>query len=149
MFMKPDFRFTLEPDWRVAPLAFWVHVPVAGSRTDYEPPAPTAIQHRGFPVLHVNVAGVDLWFSSRAQLDHFIEVMETKPRPTSRQLSERRGSTVGPNAHWLSRLPATLKSPGEQARLVGTLKSVRERLLPYGDAWYRASEAMARGGRLV
>jgi len=144
--MNPKFHFTLEPHWRT-PLSFWVHVPVAGSTTDYAPPAPVAAGHRGFAVLHVEVAGVDLQFSSRAQLDHFIEVMETKPRPTSRQLSGQRGAPVGPNGHWLSRLPAKLKSPREQERLVGILRSVRAQLAPYGDAWHLAPQVLEQRDR--
>jgi len=133
--MTHNFRFTLEPDWRVAPLAFWVHVPIEGSTTEYAPPAPAAILHKGFVFLHVDVAGVDLAFSSLAQLNHFIEVMEAKPLPTSRQLSRKRQSPVGPNSHWLSRLPAQLKSTRERAKLVSKLRAVREQLLPLGDSW--------------
>jgi hypothetical protein len=109
--MTPNFHFTLEPDWRTAPVAFWVHVPVAGSDTEYVPSAPVEVLHKGFMVLHVDVADVDLQFSSLAQLDHFIEVMVAKPLPTSRQLSKERELPIGPNSHWLSRLPAKLKAP--------------------------------------
>lgn len=134
--MTHDFRFTLEPDWRVAPLAFWVHVPVDGSATEYAPPAPAAILHKGFVFLHVDVDGVDLAFSSLAQLNHFIDVMDAKPLPTSRQLSRKRQSPIGPNSHWLSRLPARLKTPKERAKVVGKLRAVREQLLPLGGSWH-------------
>jgi hypothetical protein len=145
--MRPRFHFTFEPDWRAAPLAFWVHVPTVGSTTGYVPDAPTAVLHRGFAVLHVSVADVDLRFSSLAQLDHFIDVMEAKPRPTSRQLSRKRASTAGPNGHWLSRLPATLKSPKEQAKLAGTLRAVRAQLVPLGDQWHRYPDALSSSQR--
>jgi hypothetical protein len=69
-------------------------------------------------VLHVDAADIDLQFSSLVQLDHFIEVMMAKPLPTSRQLSRKRELPVGPNSHWLSRLPAKLKAPKERAKLV-------------------------------
>ena len=133
--MPPNFYFTLEPDWRTAPLAFWVHVPAERSATEYDPPAPAAVLHKGFMFLHVDAAGVDLQFSSLAQLNHFIEVMEAKLLPTSRQLSRKRELPVGPNSHWLSRLPANLKTPKERARLVGKLRAVREQLFPLGDSW--------------
>lgn len=142
--MPPDFHFTFEPDWRAAPLAFWVHVPVEGSTPAYDPPAPPAVLHKGFLFLHVDAAGVDLQFSSPAQLDHFIDVMETKPLPTSRQLSRKRKLSVGPNSHWLSRLPANLKAPKERAKLVGKLRAVRERLLPLGDGWHSDSPLLQR-----
>jgi len=132
--MTPHFHFTLEPDWRTAPLAFWVHVPVAGSDTEFVPSAPVEVLHKGFMVLHVDAADVDLQFSSLAQLDHFIEVMVAKPLPTSRQLSRKRELSVGPNGHWLSRLPARLKAPKQRAKLVSKLQAVREKLSQSGGA---------------
>jgi hypothetical protein len=90
-------------------------------------------------ILHVDAADVDLQFSSLAQLDHFIEVMEAKPLPTSRQLSKKRELPVGPNSHWLSRLPAKLKAPKERTKLVSRLRAVREQLSPLGGAWHSYS----------
>lgn len=134
--MVYPFCLTLEPDWRTAPLAFWVHIPVAGSTTEFYPPAPVKVPHRGFVFLHVEVSEAILQFSSLAQLDHFIEVLDNKLLPTSRQLSAKRDLPIGPNSHWLSRLPARLKSPRERARVVKGLRAVRAQLAPLGDAWH-------------
>jgi hypothetical protein len=123
--MSPAFHFTYERDWRTAPLAFWVHVPVAGSASLCVPPAPEPVPHRGYLVLRVQFERHELQFSSLAQLDHFIQVLSSKPLPTSRQLSARRGLPVGPNGHWLSRLPADLKAPRKREKLVHNLKAVR------------------------
>ena len=122
--MATTYCFTYEEDWRLAPLAFWVHVPVPGSATLSEPPVPDPIPHKGYRVLRVQFESHELQFSARAQLEHFIEVLSSKPLPTSRQLSSRRGLPVGPNGHWLSRLPAELKSPRKRARLVHALREV-------------------------
>lgn len=137
--MSQQFDFTFEHDWRTAPLAFWVHVPTGEATSDYLPPAPKVVLHKGFRVLHVEIDNVDLQFSSLAQLNHFIEVIEAIPRPTSLQLSRKRASTVGPNGHWLSRLPAKLKAPKAKEKLVISLKSVRDQLLPLGDSWHSYS----------
>ncbi|GGY19962.1 hypothetical protein GCM10007386_56440 [Pseudoduganella dura] len=110
-------------------------MPVAGSTTQFIPAAPAPVPHKGFVFLHVDVAGVDLQFSSLAQLDHFIEVMEAKPLPTTRRLSGKRDSSAGPNSHWLSRLPAHLKAPKERAKLVSQLRAVRQQLPPCGESW--------------
>lgn len=126
--MKPTFHFTYEPDWRTAPVAFWVHVPVPGTADDCNPPAPSATPHRGYAFLRVKFESHELQFSSLDQLDHFIEVLSLKPLPTSRQLSSRRGLPVGPNGHWLSRLPAKLKSPRKREKLVQALGEVREQV---------------------
>jgi hypothetical protein len=124
--MSPAFHFTYEQDWRTAPLAFWVHVPVEGNTSLCEPPAPEPVPHKGYPVLRVPFEAHELQFSSLAQLDHFIQVLSTKPLPTSRQLSAQRGLPVGPNGHWLSRLPAKLKAPRKRAKLVQSLRAVRD-----------------------
>jgi hypothetical protein len=126
--MKPVYHFTFEKDWRTAPLAFWVHVPVAGSETECEPPAPAEVPHLGYQTLWIQFERYELQFSAPAQLDHFIEVLSSRPMPTSRQLSARRGLPVGPNGHWLSRLPAELKSPRKREKLVNVLRAVREQV---------------------
>lgn len=136
--MSVEYHFAFEPHWWHAPLAFWVHVPVDAATGHFEPPAPSAIAHKGFAVLHVSFDRHELVFSSPEQLDHFIEVLAKKPLPTSRQLSARRGAAMGPNGHWLSRLPAALKTPRVRARLVQALRGVRAQVVgvvrgPRGD----------------
>lgn len=123
--MKPAFHFTYEKDWRSAPVAFWVHVPVPGTKDVCDPPAPLPIPHRGYPFLRVAFESHELQFSAIAQLDHFIDILSRKPLPTTRQLSSLRGLPVGPNGHWLSRLPAALKSPRKREKLVQALRAVR------------------------
>jgi len=137
--MTLRFHFTFEPDWRTAPLAFWVHVPMEGSTTECVPKAPVAVLHKGYLFLHVDAAGTDLQFSSLAQLDHFIDVMQTTPLPTSRHLSSKRGQPVGPNSHWLSRLPARLKATKVRGKLVSGLRDLRQDLLPLGEEWHNYS----------
>lgn len=131
--MTIKYHFTFEKDWRSAPVAFWVHVPVPNTEKACDPPAPEPILHRGFLFLHVELEGVDLQFSAPAQLDHFIEVLSTKPLPTSSQLSLRRGVPVGPNSHWLSRLPAKLKTPRVREKVVRVLRNVRAEVVIDGS----------------
>jgi hypothetical protein len=122
--MKASFKFTFEKDWRKAPVAFWVHVAVQGSDL-CEPPAPAPIPHKGYAFLRIEFNSHELLFSAPAQLDHFIEVLAKKPLPTTRSLSSKRNLPVGPNGHWLSRLPASLKSPRTREKLVHALRTVR------------------------
>jgi hypothetical protein len=127
--LNANYYFTYEEDWRRAPVAFWVHVPVPGTELECSPPAPITIPHKGYLFLHVEFGSYDLQFSSPAQLDHFIEVLASKPLPTSRQLASRRGLPVGPNGHWLSRLPSSLKAPRKREELVRTLGLIRNRVV--------------------
>jgi hypothetical protein len=122
--MTPRFHFTFEPDWRSAPLAFWVHKPRPDSKTEFDPPAPPPVPHRGFAFLRVEFGVHELVFSAPEQVQHFISVPETKPLPTTRTLASRRGLPVGPNGHWLSRLPAELKSPRTRIVLTQHMRKV-------------------------
>ena len=138
--MSATLHFSYQPDWRTAPVAFWAHREVDGSHTLFDPPAPAAVPHRGFLFLHVEFDGVELRFSAPAQLDHFIDVLSRKPLPTSRRLSSQRGPAVGPNGHWLSRLPTPLKSPRGRTRLVESLKAIRPHVVaPGGGAFVDAA----------
>jgi len=127
--MKAVFHFSFQQRWLHAPLAYWVHVPVQHHPDHWEPPAPPQVPHKGYVFLHVVFEKHELVFSSPAQLDHFIRILSTQPLPTSRHLSSLRGQTVGQNGHWLSRLPAELKSPRERQSVVDVLMNVREQVL--------------------
>jgi hypothetical protein len=130
--MATPFRFTFEKNWAQAPIAFWVHAHAWGSKLPGAP-IPQPVSHRGYAMLHVDFGGHELSFSAPAQLDHCIEVLSLRPLPTSRWLAARPGLPVGPNGHWLSRLPATLKSPRRRARLVAALREVREKAVAPGS----------------
>jgi hypothetical protein len=127
--MKLRHRFTWEADWRTAPMAYWVHIPVADALGAFDPPAPLPVPHQGHRFLRVEFGQHELVFSSPAQFQHLIDVLSTSPLPTSRQLSAARGDTAGPNSHWLSRFPADLKSPRTREALVRQLKVLRKELL--------------------
>jgi hypothetical protein len=124
--MSSKFHFTFEADWRSAPGAYWVHVPVEGEPGVFAPAAPIAVPHKGFAMLHVEFEGFDLLFSSSAQIEHYIEVLSKTALPTSRHLSKIRGNNVGPNQHWLSRLPGELKSPRMRPALVKALLAAKD-----------------------
>lgn len=102
-------------DWRLLPMAYWVHIEQDGlpwpTAQRFAPPAPGAVGDKGFAVLCVAIGHEVLRFSSRAQAEEFLRVMAMKPVPTSTRLARLRGPRRGPNTHWLSRLPAALKSP--------------------------------------
>ena len=124
----PKHWFEYEEDWRSSPMAFWVHVEQDGKHwrdlAQYAPPSPRPVVHKGYPVLCVEFEDVVLRFSSQEQVHEFIRVLSLKPLPTSRRLSEVRDTGAGPNSHWLSRLPARLKSPKVRSRVVEGLTQV-------------------------
>lgn len=110
-------------------MAFWVHRSHRNGRTTiFDPPAPPQIGRKGFAVLCVESARFVFRFSSLEQLDECVRVLSLKPLPTSRQLSLQRGASVGPNSHWLSRLPASVKTPKMRTRSVEDLIQVRLRI---------------------
>lgn len=127
--MHLRYRVTCEPEWRYAPMAFWVHVPVPDRPGETEPPAPEPIPRRGYPHLRIDYRGCELVFSSPEQLRHCIDVLSSRNLPTTRRLSALRGQGAGPNGHWLSRLPASLKSPGGRRQLVRYLQAIETKVM--------------------
>lgn len=124
-------------NWYQAPMAPWVHRRVEGG---YDPPAP-AREPRGYPLYCVRTCGFVFQFSSRAQLEHAIEVLGSKLMPTTLELSRRMGPGWGPNQHWLSRLPGDLKGWKTRRRVVIDLETRRAR-------WWSPQNRPARvGGR--
>jgi hypothetical protein len=111
--------------WRNTPLAFWVHIEQDGEpwfkSNKFLPEAPKAVPHKGFVIICVEIQGTVLYFSSSEQLAECIRILSLNPLPTTRRLSTLRGTTLGPNRHWLSRLPAKLKSPKMRPTVVYAL----------------------------
>ncbi|MFZ6876001.1 hypothetical protein ACO0LF_28400 [Undibacterium sp. Di27W] len=137
--MSAKFYFSFADHWRAAPLAYWVHLPVADQPGDWQAPLPPCIPHKGYAYLHVEFEKHELIFSSPAQLAHFIEALSKTALPTTLHLSSLRGAPVGPNGHWLSRLPASLKAPRKRAKLVIAMRAVQTVVvnaeLPHQFAW--------------
>jgi len=120
-------------------MAFWVHTRAADSDDEWLPAVPEAVPHKGYPVLRVEWREHELQFSAPAQLAHFIEVLAQKPLPTSSKLAALRQTTVGPNGHWLSRLPSSLKSPRARQKLVDAMKLVYSEAVTHDGSRFRMS----------
>ena len=132
MSKAPKFWLEYTSDWRNEPMAYWVHIPQDDTNwnkaTDFIPAAPKPEGKKGFPVLCVEIADMVFRFSSRAQIKECIRVLSTKPLPSSIRLSVLRGTGVGPNSHWLSRLPASVKSPKGRQLAVQKLSLVADQI---------------------
>ncbi len=147
--MKNIAPFWIEhtPDWRHEPMAYWVHRQTDGLpwglAASYDPPAPRPEGRKGYPVLCIASQGFVFRFSSGAQLAECIEILGRKPLPTSRRLSSIRSDVSGPNKHWLSRLPAHIKSPKARQRAVEDLHSVTLAMTPINPFKPNAHRASA------
>jgi hypothetical protein len=115
-------------------MAYWVHVESGEEpwyqAKEYDPPAPQPDGKLGYRVLCVELRGMTFRFSSREQLDACIKVLSCKPLPSSKRLSALRGSGAGPNQHWLSRLPASIKSFKGRQQVIEGLRDVVRGLAP-------------------
>jgi hypothetical protein len=94
-------------------MSFWVHREL-GNRgwsesTEFDPPLPGPVAGRGFATFCVEFNGVTFRFASLDELRVCIATLSKKLLPATRRLSAERGSGMGPNSHWLSRLPAKAK----------------------------------------
>ena len=126
------WRIEYSDAFKPSPLSFWVHRNLDGESwlraTRYEPGLPKPVPARGFPILIVDVAGVELRFSSVEEVEHFLAVVGQKNMPTPSRLSRQRHTSHGPNAHWLSRLPAELKPWRKREKLVPIVQSALKEL---------------------
>ena len=130
----PEYWIEYADSWRNTPLAFWVHIEQDAepwfNSNNFLPEAPKAIPHKGFAITCVQIQGVVLQFSSSEQISECIRVLSLNPLPTTRRLSMLREASLGPNRHWLSRLPAKLKSPKMRPSVVSILAATLRAISP-------------------
>lgn len=86
------------------------------------------MQHKGYLVLCVESNRFTFRFSSPEQLADCMRVLAMNPLPTTRRLSALYGSGHGPNSHWLSRLPASVKNPKARKAALTALRVAQEKL---------------------
>lgn len=117
-----EYRGQYEP----GPLSFWVHKHLDADSwpgaTKFEPDLPRAVPAKGYPVLMIDVPGVELRFSSTEEVAHFLDIISRRNMPTSMQLAAGRKTGNGPNGHWLSRLPARLKSWRKRQQMISIVQ---------------------------
>ena len=97
------------------PMTCWVHRVAANGQgwyeaTEFEPPREPRVVGKGYPVFHIEVDGFTFQFSSRAEIEECMRVLEQRHMPRSLDLANARDGAIGLNKHWLSRLPAHVKS---------------------------------------
>src|SRR5262245_11069889 len=113
--------------WKPSPMSYWVHVEKDtrtpwSEATEFEPGLPPPVPGKGWARYFVEVEDCTLEFASLHELTECVRVLSMKPLPTSKRLAAQRGGTAGPNSHWLSRLPAHIKSGPRKHRVVEYLK---------------------------
>ena len=130
------WRIEYRSGFCATPISFWVHKHIDHDiwiyASEFEPPLPKPIPCKGYPFLIVNILGAELVFASIEEVEHFLEVMRQKNLPTTWRLSRQRVDNYGPNSHWLSRLPATLKPWSKRERL---LPVVEKALVEFREEW--------------
>jgi len=96
------------------PMTSWVHRSVDEKpwfqAQTCEPPRQTAVPGKGFPVFKVEFDGFTFEFSSIEEIKVCIETLSKRVLPRPIDLCRDLGTSSGPNSHWLSRLPANVKS---------------------------------------
>src|SRR5215831_11109857 len=101
------------PEWRPGPMTFWVHRHLDAdswsTASTFDPPKPAPVSGRGYATYFVEIDGVTFKFASLDEFRECIRVLSLKVLPSTRALSAARGTGVGPNSHWLSRLPSRAK----------------------------------------
>ncbi|WP_090366682.1 hypothetical protein [Ferrimonas sediminum] len=125
------WEFLYDDKNRGTNISYWVHIGVDEeskgywSCDEYIPPFPAKVPGKGYPLLLVVVQGWSFSFASMVELTHCIDVLSQKNLPTTMALSKQRGTSAGPNSHWLSRFPSKFKPWRKRERLVTVFKKVR------------------------
>ena len=104
---------TFTDKWQPSPLSYWVHVESDGrpwhAAAEFDPPLPRPVPGQGFARYYIEFDGCTFEFASLDELRTCIATLRQKLLPTTIRLSQDRGGEMGPNSHWLSRLPAKTK----------------------------------------
>ncbi|MBI3407517.1 MAG: hypothetical protein HY040_04075 [Planctomycetes bacterium] len=104
---------TYTDQWVAGSMSYWVHREADGrpwhEAKIFDPPLPRPVPCKGYPCYHVEVNGVIFHFSSPQEIATCLEVLSLKLLPTTIRLAKQRGTGIGPNQHWLSRLPPKAK----------------------------------------
>jgi len=118
--------------WHNYPIAYWVHIEKDNKpwrdSVEYSPPSPKKDYNGIYKIYKIEINGFTFVFFSIDQLEHCIEILSMKLLPATITLSEKRPGNMGPNSHWLSRLPAKVKPWSYREKAVKYLKKVREEL---------------------
>ena len=121
-------------NWKNTPMAFWVHQAIDENiwykSEKFDPPAPKPNEEGLYLFGFIEYNGFIFEFSSRAQLDEFIRVLSMKNLPSTIHLS--REKQLGPNRHWLSRLPAKVKSYKFREGLIKYCQKIKDELFKEG-----------------
>jgi hypothetical protein len=109
-------------------VTYWVHIEADGKpwcdASLFTPPRPAATPGKGYAEFHVEVEGFIFYFASLDELNLCIQTLGQRVLPSTLRETIRRGVRIGigPNQHWLSRLPARLLPWQRKQRVVGYLK---------------------------
>lgn len=123
-------RFWIEysSTWTSGPMSFWVHKHLDGDSwaraTQFAPPLPKPLPGRGYSTYFVEFRDVRLRFASTDEIRACVDTLERRVLPTTRALSAVRGTELGPNSHWLSRLPSALKPWRTRQVLTAYLRTI-------------------------
>lgn len=118
------WRIEFTSGFEKGPMTFWVHGDGARPQDRVEPPK--AVPGRGYARYFVEFDGVEFEFASLDEVRVCTAVLGQRVLPTTTSLSAH--SSVGPNGHWLSRLPARAKPWRYRRRATAYLEGIMSEL---------------------
>ena len=115
---------TFTDHFEPGPMTPWVHravdAPIWVDAKVHEPPLPEPVPGEGYARYHIEIDGVTFEFVSKVEIQRCVEVLSERHLPSTLALC--RGTGMGPNRHWLSRLPSRAKSWRYRERAVKELR---------------------------
>ncbi|WP_337658917.1 hypothetical protein [Sphingorhabdus sp. Alg231-15] len=113
----------------LSPISWYCHRAPDGAFLDstspeeLDPPMPSKVPGKGFPVWTLEHQGRELYFSSHFEIKQVVDLLGQKILPHNKTLTEGSGYS---NQHWLSRLHKSWMPWKTRQRMVAKL----EKLLP-------------------
>ena len=111
-----------------SPLSFWVHKAVDSQAwldaKKYDPPMPKPTVGKGYPKYQIEYRGHILFFISKEEITHCIDILSQKVLPTTRALANDAGYPDWQHIHWLSKWPGDIKSWKDRQRIVQLLEEL-------------------------
>jgi hypothetical protein len=107
----------------LTPITPWVHRGVDASywkATVFDPPMPSPVHGKGYPVWFIDHRGRSLVFASPQEIEHVIDILSRKILPSPRELGQ---PYLAVNSHWLSRLHTSFKPWKVRQELVKRLRN--------------------------
>ncbi|MDN3382491.1 hypothetical protein QL995_07375 [Pseudoalteromonas sp. APC 3358] len=112
-----------------SPLSFWVHKALDSDvswsdSTKYLPSLAPLVLGKGYPTFGLEYRGHFLYFCSKEEIVHCIDVLSHKVLPSPKRLTEIAGHSGYKHLHWLTKWPGDIKAWKDRQLIIKSLNKL-------------------------